>query len=218
MALRWNFLQFAQAPRSRHPGTQESRPLRPHVHALRGPAVAICVPPTVLRGPVATLSGPIVAFCGPALSALRGPRLFALFVAPYAFPSCPRCRPSWPSSCPSWPCGRSLSLSLSLVVAVLAVAFEVGVVVVVVVVGVVVVGPLSVPLGVGSTVRGRPADQRCRWPGRRSAAAPPLAGARPSGKKGIPPKRGSIEDEEGGYRWFGKYALLDARADKGEQS
>ena len=215
MSLRWNFLQFAQAPRSRHPGTQESRPLWPHVHALRGPAVAMCVPLTVLRGPVATLSGPIVAFCGPALSALRGPRSFALFVAPSAFPSCPRCRPSWPTSCPSWSCCRSLSLSLSLVVAVVAVVFDECVVVVVVVV---VVGPLSVPLGVVSTVRGRPADQHCRWPGRRSAAAPPLAGARPAGKKGIPPKRGSIEDEEGGYRGFGKYALLDTRAYKGEQS
>ena len=171
------------------------------------PLSLFCVPLIVLRGPVATLSGPIVAFCGPALSALRGPRSFA-----HAFPSCPRCRPSWPTSCPSWPCCCSLSLSLSLVVAVVAVVFDVVVVVAVV------VGPLSVPLGVGSTVRGRPADQRCRWPGQRSLAAPPLARARLAGKTGIPPQRGSIEDEEGGYRGFGKYALLDTRAYEGEQS
>eukprot|EP00959_Pyramimonas_sp_CCMP1952_P247984 5183844-Pyramimonas_sp.AAC.1 len=36
-------------------------------------------------------------------------------------------------------------------------------------------------------------------------------------KKGVPPKRGSIEDEEGRYRGFGKFALFGTRADKGEQ-
>ena len=67
--------------------------------------------------------------------------------------------------------------------------------------------------------RGRvAAGQRCRWPGRWSAAAPSLARARLAGSKYVPPEGGTIEDEEGGYRGFGKDVLDDTRADKSEQS
>ena len=67
--------------------------------------------------------------------------------------------------------------------------------------------------------RGRvAAGQRCRWPGRWSAAAPSLARARLAGSKYVPPEGGTIEDEEGGYRGFGKDMLDDTRAGKSEQS
>eukprot|EP00959_Pyramimonas_sp_CCMP1952_P302509 6329561-Pyramimonas_sp.AAC.1 len=42
-----------------------SRPSWPHMHALRGPAVAVHGPFAVLRGPAAALSGPALALRGP---------------------------------------------------------------------------------------------------------------------------------------------------------
>ena len=57
------------------------------------------------------------------------------------------------------------------------------------------------------------------------SSLPLIAGSPPAllqlhvaGKKYDPPKRGTIEDEEGGYPGFGICIVNDTRADRSEQS